>query len=421
MAESTYDVIIVGGGIGGTVLALALGLQKRRVLVLEKDLKSIPNQRPEILAKVTLQAFDRLGVGQRILSEAAIPLEGLEVCHPSKGSLFKLTPDDFKKVGARPHSTDPFKTRQILLEEMSRLETVTLLRGVYVENILKEGSKVVGVSGKQGEIHQEWRASMIVGDDGGNSILRHIMNIPIQIQTWAVTIVTTLVPGTDIVGEGRGQAYLFPPHINKGIFGCAALPFPGRQTALIFVLRNSFYSYYLAHPEKFLEHAGKIHPHLKKLQNLPVFPKGYGVFMRPFGHVQNYTRDGFALLGDAAHPVTPAGGQGANMSIADAMALSEIIRQAFEKNDFSEASLRDYEIMRRKANDRSLQFSILSNRIFRILSFFPFLGVFLPIFLKNAGKNPETKARFARTVSQTFLTSDDDLRADDGRPLIRKD
>jgi 2-polyprenyl-6-methoxyphenol hydroxylase-like FAD-dependent oxidoreductase len=70
MAESTYDVIIVGGGIGGTVLALSLGLQKRRVLVLEKDLKSIPNQRPEILAKATLQAFDRLGVGKRILSKA---------------------------------------------------------------------------------------------------------------------------------------------------------------------------------------------------------------------------------------------------------------------------------------------------------------------------------------------------------------
>jgi 2-polyprenyl-6-methoxyphenol hydroxylase-like FAD-dependent oxidoreductase len=53
-------------------------------------------------------------------------------------------------------------------------------------------------------------------------------------------------------------------------------------------------------------------------------------------------------MGDAAHPVSPAGGQGANMSIADARALAEIaVRNPSQL-------LEEYEYRRRKDNERSL-------------------------------------------------------------------
>src|SRR5206468_3185926 len=57
------------------------------------------------------------------------------------------------------------------------------------------------------------------------------------------------------------------------------------------------------------------------------------------------------VMGDAAHPVSPAGGQGANMSIADARALAELAL-AGERD-----LLAAYERRRRAANGRSLRFT----------------------------------------------------------------
>jgi 2-polyprenyl-6-methoxyphenol hydroxylase-like FAD-dependent oxidoreductase len=56
-------------------------------------------------------------------------------------------------------------------------------------------------------------------------------------------------------------------------------------------------------------------------------------------------------MGDAAHPVSSAGGQGPNMSITDARVLAEIAI----KNPSQ--LLEEYELRRRKANERSLRFT----------------------------------------------------------------
>jgi 2-polyprenyl-6-methoxyphenol hydroxylase-like FAD-dependent oxidoreductase len=46
---------------------------------------------------------------------------------------------------------------------------------------------------------------------------------------------------------------------------------------------------------------------------------------RLWGHAKKYGIAGAMLMGDAAHPVSPAGGQGANMSVADATAMAELL------------------------------------------------------------------------------------------------
>jgi 2-polyprenyl-6-methoxyphenol hydroxylase-like FAD-dependent oxidoreductase len=100
-------------------------------------------------------------------------------------------------------------------------------------------------------------------------------------------------------------------------------------------------------------------------------------------------------MGDAAHPVSPAGGQGANMSIADARALAEIAVTNPSQ------LLGEYELRRRKANERSLRFTRGAAWLLGLPA-----GV-LPIsfvisVVRWVGQHPSVLAPIIRYVSTAF-------------------
>ena len=111
-------------------------------------------------------------------------------------------------------------------------------------------------------------------------------------------------------------------------------------------------------------------------------------------------------MGDAAHPVTPAGGQGANMSIADAVVLADVIDDALAHHDVSAARLQAYETIRRPANARSLQISQRAASVIRLLRAAPALSRLLEWTLIRVDHSPTTKDRLVNTVSRTFLSGD---------------
>jgi 2-polyprenyl-6-methoxyphenol hydroxylase-like FAD-dependent oxidoreductase len=81
------------------------------------------------------------------------------------------------------------------------------------------------------------------------------------------------------------------------------------------------------------------------------FPQDLVRVRREYGHAGRYGGEGAFLVGDAIHPVSPAGGQGANMSVFDAAALADVLLGNHA------APLREYERRRRHANERSMAFT----------------------------------------------------------------
>ena len=53
------------------------------------------------------------------------------------------------------------------------------------------------------------------------------------------------------------------------------------------------------------------------------YPAGFTRFRIGWSRTPRFGVAGALLMGDAAHPVTPAGGQGANLSVADALVIAE--------------------------------------------------------------------------------------------------
>src|SRR5688572_14907312 len=132
------------------------------------------------------------------------------------------------------------------------------------------------------------------------------------------------------------------------------------------------------------------------------FPRDFTRVARPFGHAESYVANGAALIGDAAHPMTPAGGQGANASIWDALALAEVADAALRAKDVSRERLLPYERLRRPFNEKSVSISRAARRAFRVAGFLP-LSLVLPLAARTIGAFGWPKRKVIRTFATTFV------------------
>ncbi len=91
-----------------------------------------------------------------------------------------------------------------------------------------------------------------------------------------------------------------------------------------------------------------------------------GIFPLAAQHADEYVRRGIALVGDAAHTIHPLAGQGANLGLADAARLSEVVHAALDRGEHpaDRPVLRRYERARKGENAAMMHFMTGLNRLF---------------------------------------------------------
>lgn len=262
---------------------------------------------------------------------------------------------------------------------------------------------VVGVRAQRQGQPLEFRARLVVGDDGGHSRVRAGPGIPLPMQEFPLDF---LVPKRALAESSLpiGRGWIDPSGVNRHALFCLLMPLPMGQTAMaIGLTRGAYERLSQSGATGFQEAMARLSPACAALTAQTVFPDGFVRIQRPFGHASRYVADGAALLGDAAHPVTPIGGQGANMSVADALVLAEVAHEALKHDDCRVVRLQPYETIRRPANERSLRFSRTAQRLLGGLISLPWLGAIVPRLIKDNDR-PERKQRFLRALATAFLS-----------------
>ncbi len=384
------DFLIVGGGIGGAVLANLLGRRGERVLVLEKGRTPLPQNRPEILWPATVEVLRTL-LPKNLEERWLLPIRGGVVTYRGR-PLLQFGPEVFDAAGVQPYSTA--NTRELLLQQAPCEHQ----RGVEVCQVLRDRGRVVGVrardtaDGAEREILARWT----VGDDGAHSVIRQGCGLPMKVVPFPIELLGFAFDWPASLPANRVRIWLNKDRLQTGVLGMPTAPLPeGRGAALIPVWPEALQN------ERRLNEALRVfasqEPMLNEVLGGRTYPAGFTRFRIGWGRTPRFGVAGALLMGDAAHPVTPAGGQGANASVADALAIAAAAQE--KPNEL----LTEYERRRRAATQRSLSLSLGATRVFSLPRPVLNLGLsVLPWAARWLNNRPDRFGRFLRTAAEAF-------------------
>ncbi|HET9033593.1 MAG TPA: 2-octaprenyl-6-methoxyphenyl hydroxylase [Dokdonella sp.] len=320
-----HDIVIVGGGLVGSSLAIALDGCGFRVALVEAALPKVSEQpsydeRNLALARASINALTALGVWAHTKGQAA-PIERIHISRRGEFGAVNLVADEL----GLPAFGAVLPARELGNALLHRLDACQSLERIAPAQLtaIESTADTIELSVREGERERRLSTRLLVGADGTGSFVRGHFGIGVQrtdyVQSAFVTTLTTEKPLDGRAFErftdsgpvamlpcGRHQAGLVLTVPTEDSDRVAALD----DTAFIALVHERF-GYRLGR----LSRPGKRKPY-------------------PLARVlaDRLTAERMVLVGNAAQTVHPLGAQGFNLGLRDALSLSELLIAARQEN-----------------------------------------------------------------------------------------
>ena len=326
MMPQTYvsaDIVIVGGGMVGATLAIALSTAGIKVVLLDR-LAADSNTalhydgRASAIANGSVNILKRIGVWPYLETDAS-PIWDIRVAdgHPLRGVSPLSLHYDHSDIGQDPFGfiVENRCIRETLKRVISRCESLTYIESA---NVVSNERGLFGVTVETDE-GLRLKAALLVAADGRKSQIRLEAGINTHIKMYPQkSIVCNIRHEKDHSGTA---VELFLP---GGPF--AMLAMTQNRSNVVWTERSDLADHYMSLSEgMFLEELSqRFGTWLGRIQL--VSPR----HIYPLGmlHAERYTDQRLALIGDAAHAIHPIAGQGLNLGLRDVAALAELIVDA---------------------------------------------------------------------------------------------
>ncbi|WP_299340889.1 2-octaprenyl-6-methoxyphenyl hydroxylase [uncultured Pseudoxanthomonas sp.] len=346
--KERHDVVIVGGGLVGASLAIALDRQGRDVALVEAtpagQMPAVFDQRNLSLATATVNALTALGVMQQLRTPTG-PIRRIHVSRQGDFGRVKLEAGDYGReaFGQVVVAREFGEALESSLGGLSRLTRYRPARFVGFAPG-EAGHRALRVADADGE--RTLHARLVVAADGTRSAVREALGIGTDEHDYGQTLFVARVRATH-APDGTAFERL------GGEGPTALLPRGDRHWGVVHgVARED------ADDVAALDDAAW----LARLQRAIGWRIGRLTAsgersMYPIVRVvaQRLTAERAVVLGNAAQTIHPIGAQGFNLGLRDALTLAEEIARRDDPGDT--ASLAAYASRRQEDRDRTLAFS----------------------------------------------------------------
>ena len=325
------DIAIVGGGLAGASLAVALAPLGYDIKVIEAVAYQAPGQpsyddRTLALSHSSCRILSGNGLWDSLEADATAirKIFITELGRPGRVVL------DSTEMGLTEygHVVEARRFGVAVTSRLAETGNISVISPAKVTDIdIGDTSSSLALETENGS--EKLEARLVVAADGANSFIRNHLQIPTETREYGQTaIICNITPEK----EHRGRA--FECLTETGPF--AVLPHTGKRCGLVWstasedastLLEMDDQSFLSAAQERFGSQLGA----LIKLGRRSAYP------LR-LTRAREDIRDRLVILGNAAHAIHPIGAQGFNLALRDAAVLAEILADD-EHGDPGEASL----------------------------------------------------------------------------------
>jgi 2-polyprenyl-6-methoxyphenol hydroxylase-like FAD-dependent oxidoreductase len=381
-------IIVVGGGIGGLTAAIALRRIGVDVEVYEQAAELREVGAGIGLAGNALRALGALGLADELLSQSVAAAQG-GLRRPNGEVLAAMAGDELSR-------------RMGTVAVAHRAELLAMLRGHVDQGRVHLAHRCVAVNQDSNGVTAQFengetvRADALVGADGLRSVVRRCLfgNSAVRYAgytAWRAVVNAKIEP---VIGEawGRGQRFGIVPMAGGRVYWFAVKNAPEGERDPAGGAKKAL--------------AGLFRGWHRPIEDLIAAAQEESILRNDIYDIEplpRFVRGRVALLGDAAHAMTPNLGQGACQAIEDSVVLAALVQSKGQ----IEAALAEYD-RRRRARTRTIV--LWARRLGRVAQLEnPALCWLRDFGMKMSPKGPgvqQMKALFETEI----LTADEETR-----------
>jgi 2-polyprenyl-6-methoxyphenol hydroxylase-like FAD-dependent oxidoreductase len=327
------DVVIVGGGPAGVILANLLVRRNLRVLQLEVCHDFERKFRGDALTPSVLRVLDRMGFMDRVLQLPHAKLYRVDLETP-RGAVtvtdYQVLVQPYNYVMVVPQP----QLLQLVTQDSQSRDGYCLRFGARLVNLLYRKSRIVGLQYRQADQTFEVNAQLVIGADGRHSKTRELIGEkplqkapPMDVLWFSLPRISSDAPSRNL-SVSYGQGYY------------VALTDRQEHWTVAYVMKKGLYRELRQRGiEAFRRSVSSLIPEFEE-RLAPLDWPEIAHLAPDCSRCPTWHRDGLLLIGDAAHVMSSVGGLGIQTAVQDAVVAANTLAKPLQRRQLTRWHLR---------------------------------------------------------------------------------